>query len=261
MFARTLPCTFTRTPTGKGLRGAAEADGRKIHLLAAMEHVTGLVLAHLDVVDKTNEITCFQPLLNTVAALADVVVTSDAMHTQRDHAEYLLSRKAHRIAIAKGDQKSLRGQLKPLPRKGIPLLGRTKNTGHGRSEIRRIEVVDGRPGRAGPGCSGSGRTGLLVVGGWAWDRNFCVTHHRSDPVLLTVPHTGWCGFRFTDVSFPRTSTTFPLARRPVDPPGRGTGPGSGATGLPVRWRRWDQRWCGRSVRRCHRWSWSTRRGG
>ncbi|MEH0628462.1 transposase family protein [Streptomyces stelliscabiei] len=46
---------------GKSLRGAAK--GRKIHLLAALEHTTGLVLAQLDVGEKTNEITCFQPLL------------------------------------------------------------------------------------------------------------------------------------------------------------------------------------------------------
>ncbi|MFF3331700.1 transposase [Streptomyces sp. NPDC002888] len=43
-----------------------------------------LVLAQLDVGDKTNEITCFQPLLDTLADLADTVVTSDAMHTQRE---------------------------------------------------------------------------------------------------------------------------------------------------------------------------------
>ncbi|WP_323139675.1 transposase family protein [Streptomyces sp. NBC_01443] len=32
---------------GKSLRGAAKARGRKIHLLAALEHTTGLVLAQL----------------------------------------------------------------------------------------------------------------------------------------------------------------------------------------------------------------------
>lgn len=75
---------------GKSLRGAAKANGRKIHLLAAMKHATGLILAQLDVGEKTNEITCFQPLLDTIADLAGVVVTSAAMHTQREHADYLL---------------------------------------------------------------------------------------------------------------------------------------------------------------------------
>ncbi|MFF5128462.1 ISAs1 family transposase [Streptomyces syringium] len=126
---------------GKSLRGAARTKGRKIHLLAAMEHTSGLVLAQLDVGEKTNEITCLQPLLNTVADLAGTVVTSDALHTQREHAGYLLGRKAHYIVIVKGNQKNLRKQLKSLPWRDIPLLGRTKETGHGRCEIRRIKVA------------------------------------------------------------------------------------------------------------------------
>jgi predicted transposase YbfD/YdcC len=126
---------------GKSLRGAARAGGRRIHLLAALDHTTGLVLAQLDVQEKTNEITCFQPLLDAVADLAGMVVTSDAMHTQREHATYLLVRGAHYIVIAKGNQKKLREQLKSLPWREIPLQGRTRSTGHGRSEIRRIKVA------------------------------------------------------------------------------------------------------------------------
>jgi predicted transposase YbfD/YdcC len=69
-----------------------------------------------------------------------VVVTSDAMHTQREHAEYLLGRGAHYIVIVKGNQKKLRKQLKSLPWKRIPLQSRTRDAGHGRGEIRRIKV-------------------------------------------------------------------------------------------------------------------------
>ncbi|WTA85947.1 ISAs1 family transposase [Streptomyces antimycoticus] len=126
---------------GKSLRGVARAKGRKIHLLAALDHTTGLVLAQLDVQEKTNGITCFQPLLDNVTDLADVVVTSDAMHTQREHAGYLLSRGAHYIVIVKGNQKKLRRQLKSLPWKAILLQGRTKDTGHSRAEIRRIKAA------------------------------------------------------------------------------------------------------------------------
>ncbi len=126
---------------GKSLRGAAKAKGRKIHLLAALDHTTGLVLAQMDVQEKTNEITCFQPLLESIADLAGTVVTSDAMHTQREHADYLMGRGAHYIVIVKRNQKKLRRQLKSLPWKQIPLQGRTRNAGHGRSEIRRIKVA------------------------------------------------------------------------------------------------------------------------
>lgn len=119
-------------------------------------------MAQLDVGEKTNEITCFQPLLDTVADLAGVVVTSDAMHTQREHADYLLGRGAHYIVIVKGNQKKLRKQLKSLPWKPIPLQSRTRDAGHGRGEIRRIKGVhgeqpalswrpSGRPAQAPPG--------------------------------------------------------------------------------------------------------------
>ncbi|WUV64013.1 ISAs1 family transposase [Streptomyces sp. NBC_01478] len=126
---------------GKSLRGAARAKGRKIHLLAALEHTTGLVLAQLDVGEKTNEITCFKPLPETMGDLAGVVVTSDAMHAQREHADYLPGREAHCIVIVKGNQKKLRRQLRSLPWTEIPLQGRVRGIGHGRSEIRRIKVV------------------------------------------------------------------------------------------------------------------------
>lgn len=123
------------------LRGVARAKGRKIHLLAALEHATGLVLAELDVGEKTNEITCFQPLPDTVAEPAGVVVTSDAMHTQRGHAGYLLERGARYIAIVKDNQKKPCRQLKSLPWGDVPLQGHTRGTGHGRSEIRRIKAA------------------------------------------------------------------------------------------------------------------------
>ncbi|WP_392969456.1 transposase [Streptomyces sp. LN245] len=73
---------------GKSPRGAAGAMTRKIHLLAAPEHVTDLVLAQLDVGEKTIGITCFAPLLDTVADPEGTVVTSDAMHTRREHPDY-----------------------------------------------------------------------------------------------------------------------------------------------------------------------------
>ncbi|MFI1443281.1 hypothetical protein [Streptomyces fructofermentans] len=64
---------------------------------------------------KTGEITCFQPLLETVVDQAGVVVTSDALHTRRAHATYLLGRRAHCIVIVKGNQKSSTSSPKPFP--------------------------------------------------------------------------------------------------------------------------------------------------
>ncbi len=102
--------------------------------------MNALVLAQMDVGEKTNEITRYRPLLDTLEDLAGTVVTSDAMHTQHDHAVYLLDRQAHYIVIAKRNTKKLRRQLKSLPWTQIPLQDRTRATGHGRQEIRRLKV-------------------------------------------------------------------------------------------------------------------------
>jgi predicted transposase YbfD/YdcC len=100
---------------GKTLRGAARATGPKIHLLAACDHLSGLVLAQLDAGEKTNKITSFQPLPGTLADLAGVAVTSDAMHTQREHASYLPGRDAQYIVIAKENQKNSASSSNPFP--------------------------------------------------------------------------------------------------------------------------------------------------
>jgi predicted transposase YbfD/YdcC len=125
---------------GKSLRGAARANGRKIHLLTAVDHASGLVLAQLDVGEKTGEITCFKPLLDSVEDLHGAVVTSDALHTQRGHAHYLIWRGAHYIVIVQGNQKNLHRQLKALPWQEVPVHGRTHGDEHGRREIRRIKA-------------------------------------------------------------------------------------------------------------------------
>ncbi|WP_433345826.1 ISAs1 family transposase [Microtetraspora malaysiensis] len=105
---------------GKSLRGARRRhlttpgghDGdtgntngtEPVHLLAAIDHTTGVVLAQTDVHGKTNEITRFRPLLHGVD-LAGHVVTADALHTQRDHATFLVTEKnAHYLLIVKRTQ-------------------------------------------------------------------------------------------------------------------------------------------------------------
>jgi hypothetical protein len=88
---------------GKTVRGARRADGRQIHLLAAMT-ATGLVTAQREVDGKTNEITVFRPMLAELD-LTDTVVTFDALHSQTAHARFLVEEKhAHYIAVIKANQ-------------------------------------------------------------------------------------------------------------------------------------------------------------
>lgn len=89
---------------GKSLRGAVTDDGRPVHLFAAMIHNQGVVVAQREVDHKTNEITEFQPLLEDLD-LAGAVVTADALHTQRDHAAFLVEeKKADYVFTVKGNQ-------------------------------------------------------------------------------------------------------------------------------------------------------------
>ena len=86
---------------GKTLRGSGTAGEPARHLLAALDHARGVVLRQVDVQAKTNEIPMFATLLDRID-LAGAVVTADAMHAQRAHAEYLTGqRRAHYLMIVK----------------------------------------------------------------------------------------------------------------------------------------------------------------
>jgi Transposase DDE domain len=101
-----------------------DGDGRPVHLLAAMDHTDTVVLTQLEVDGKTNEISRFQPLLADLD-LTGVVVTADAMHTQREAAEFLVTQKqADYLLIVKGNQPGLHAQLRALPWRDIPVLDR-----------------------------------------------------------------------------------------------------------------------------------------
>jgi predicted transposase YbfD/YdcC len=125
---------------GKTLRGSGR-PGDQVHLLAAMTHTGQTVLGQVQVDGKSNEITAFAPLLDRVD-LTGTVVTSDAMHTQRDHADYLVTVKnAAYICVVKRNQPGLYRQLKSLPWRAVPIQDETHDRGHGRYEIRRLQVV------------------------------------------------------------------------------------------------------------------------
>jgi predicted transposase YbfD/YdcC len=129
---------------GKTLRGSGHHDQAKVHLLAVADHASQAVLGQVQVDGKSNEITAFEPLLNRVD-LAGTVVTSDAMHTQREHADYLVAvRDAAYICVVKRNQPNLYRQLKALPWKQIPVQDETHDRGHGRYEIRRLQVSSDR---------------------------------------------------------------------------------------------------------------------
>jgi predicted transposase YbfD/YdcC len=128
---------------GKAVRGTrhASGDGQARHLLAAADPQAGAVLTQAEVDGKTNEITRFAPLLRPLH-LAGAVVTADAMHAQREHAQFLVTEKsAHYILAVKNNQPSLYAQLASLPWRQIPAACDASEKGHGRAERRTLKLT------------------------------------------------------------------------------------------------------------------------
>jgi predicted transposase YbfD/YdcC len=126
---------------GKTLRGSGHHPSPPVYLLAAMDHTTRAVLGQTDVDHTTNEIARFQSLLEDLD-LAGRVLTADALHTQREHADWLVTHKhADYLLIVKANQPALHHQLATLPWHQVPVQDHTRDRGHGRAEIRRLQVA------------------------------------------------------------------------------------------------------------------------
>ncbi len=101
---------------GKALRGARTSRGPAPVLFAGMLHSTGAVVAQQQVDSKTNEIKALRPLFADRESLEGVVVTADAMHTQRDHAEFIVAEKHGDYLVGvKGNQPTLAETVQALP--------------------------------------------------------------------------------------------------------------------------------------------------
>src|SRR5215211_7056904 len=99
---------------GKALRATRNARGRgdrPVHLLAAVEHGRGVVVAQV------------------------------ALHAQTSHAEFLHARGAHLLVTVKGNQPTLHATLKALPWKDVPVGHVNTSHGHGRIENRTVKSV------------------------------------------------------------------------------------------------------------------------
>jgi hypothetical protein len=91
---------------GKTLRASGET-GKKVHLLGMLVHGTRIMVAQREVGEKTNEIPEAPRLLQN-QNLEGVVVTADAMHTQKELANFLVDeKKADFVFVVKDNQPRL----------------------------------------------------------------------------------------------------------------------------------------------------------
>jgi hypothetical protein len=84
--ARGTPGQRSIALDGKTLRGSFDNfhDRAAAQLLSAFATDTALVLAHVDIDEKSNEIPAAQALLAELGVAADTIVTLDALHCQKN---------------------------------------------------------------------------------------------------------------------------------------------------------------------------------
>ena len=98
---------------GKTLRGARRPNGGQVHLLSAMLHGTGVILGQCEVEQKSNEIPAAPQLLDRIE-LGGVTVTADALHTQRELADFLNDKGADYVFTVKDNQPTLKQDIAEL---------------------------------------------------------------------------------------------------------------------------------------------------
>jgi hypothetical protein len=120
-WASGLPvCGSALALDGKTLRGSREGNQAGMHLLAAVVHGSGQVVAQTRVDGKTNEITRVAPLLSELD-IQGSVVTADALLTQREIARHLVQDKgADYVFTVKDNQPTLRADIQALQLEGSP---------------------------------------------------------------------------------------------------------------------------------------------
>ena len=137
----------TSTDTRTHTRGGADAGTggyRQPHLVSVLDQASGAVLGQVAVAEKGSEVAAFTTLLDQLD-LADVLITADAVHTNRQHADYLHEHGGHYLLTAKLNQPTLLRRLRALPWKQIGVAGRERGRGHGRVESRQISVISLHP--------------------------------------------------------------------------------------------------------------------
>jgi predicted transposase YbfD/YdcC len=98
---------------GKALRMSARCGASDPHLLSLYSHRLGLVLAQVAVADKTNEIGASDAALAQLL-LTGVVLTGDALLTQRAVAQQLLAQGNDDLLVVKENQPTLHADLVTL---------------------------------------------------------------------------------------------------------------------------------------------------
>jgi predicted transposase YbfD/YdcC len=129
---------------GKTIRGSRDTFVGKsaIHLVSAWACENHIVLGHVKVAGKDNEIQAIKELL-TLLDLSGSVITIDAMGCQKAIAQQIIEKEADYILAVKGNQEELFIQIINLFEKRIPdNKDEWLDKDHGRIETRTCTIIN-----------------------------------------------------------------------------------------------------------------------
>jgi predicted transposase YbfD/YdcC len=135
---------------GKAVRGARDAAGNQVRLLAALagpDAAASVVAAQAEVGVKTNEVPMATVVLGQID-LNNKVVTADALHTVKATANHIHDHGGEFVLPVKENRRTLFDALDTLPWGQVPVAHSATDRGHGRITTRTIQVLpapDGLP--------------------------------------------------------------------------------------------------------------------
>ena len=128
---------------GKAIRGAKDADGNQIRLLAALvgpDAAASVVAAQAEVGKKTNEVPVATRVLDQID-LEGKIVTADALHTVKATADHIHEHGGEFVLPVKENRRALFDALDALPWDQVPVAHTATDKGHGRITTRTIQVL------------------------------------------------------------------------------------------------------------------------
>jgi predicted transposase YbfD/YdcC len=128
---------------GKAIRGAKDAAGNQVRLLAALagpDAASSVIAAQAEVGKKTNEVPMATVVLGQID-LANTIVTADALHTVKATANHIHEHGGEFVFPVKENRRTLFDALDALPWGQVPIAHAATDKGHGRITTRTIQVL------------------------------------------------------------------------------------------------------------------------
>ena len=128
---------------GKAIRGAKDADGNQVRLLAALvgpDAAASVVAAQAEVGKKTNEVPMAAVVLGQID-LDGKIVTADALHTVKATAGHIHEHGGEFVLPVKENRRALFDALDALPWGQVLVAHTATDKGHGRITTRTIQVL------------------------------------------------------------------------------------------------------------------------